>query len=106
MDYTGGAVNSSCSIYIFGDQTNSYESDLTQLLHIKGSGLLSSFFEQTHYALRLEISRLPTSRQGWFPRFTSVIDILARKADSGSNPALELALLCLTQLARFIRYVS
>ena len=105
MDYTGGATDSVFSIYIFGDQTNSFESDLTQLLHIKGCGLLTSFFERTHYALRLEISRLPTSRQRWFPRFTAIIDLLARKSHSGSNPALELALLCLTQLARFIRYV-
>ncbi len=104
MDYTREAVDSSFSVYIFGDQTNSFESYLTQLLHAKGCSVLSSFFEQAHYALRLEISRLPISRQGWFPRFTSIVDLLTRKSDSGSNPALELALLCLTQLASFIRY--
>ena len=105
MDYTGGAIESSYGIYFFGDQTNSFESDLTRFLHVKNCETLSSFFEQTHYALRLEISRLPSSRRGLFPRFTSIIDLLARKSDSGNNPALELALLCLSQLAHFIKYV-
>ena len=104
MDYTGGAIDSSCGVYFFGDQTNSFESELTQLLHVKGCEVLSSFFEQSHYALRLEISGLPVSRQELFPRFSSIIDLLARKSDSGSNPALELALMCLSQLARFIKY--
>lgn len=104
MDYTGGDIDASYGVYFFGDQTNPFESDLTQLLHVKDCEMLTSFFEQTHYALRLEISRLSISRREWFPRFTSIIDLLARKSDSGSNPALELALLCLSQLARFIKY--
>lgn len=104
MDPKGKAIDSPCGVYFFGDQTNSFESELTQLLHVRGYEVLSSFIERSHYALRLEISKLPASRQEWFPRFTSITDLLARKSDSGSNPALELALMCLTQLASFIRY--
>ena len=97
-------MDSPCGVYFFGDQTNSFESELTQLLHVKGCEVLSSFVERSQYALRLEISKLPVSQQEWFPRFTSLIDLLARKSDSGSNPALELALMCASQLACFIRY--
>jgi naphtho-gamma-pyrone polyketide synthase len=103
MDYTGGALDSSLNVYVFGDQTNAFESDLNQLLHVKDCEVLSSFFEQVNYALRLEISRLPASQKEWFPRFTSIIDLLARYPESGSNPALGLSLLCLNQLARFIK---
>ncbi|KAL9101302.1 MAG: hypothetical protein Q9163_003414 [Psora crenata] len=103
MDYTGGDADASFSVYFFGDQTSPFEAELTQLLHVKTCEVLSSFFDQAHYALRLEISRLQISRRASFPRFTCIIDLLARKSDSGTNPALELALLCLTQLARFIR---
>ena len=106
MDYTGGDIDSTFNVYVFGDQTDSFESDLVHLLHVKGCEVLSSFFEQTQYALRLEISRLPISQQELFPQFTSIIDLLTRKSDHGSNPALELALLSLCQLARFIKYVS
>lgn len=98
-------MDSRLSVYVFGDQTDSFESGLVQLLHIKGCEVLSSFFEQTQYALRLEISQLPVSQKEWFPRFTSIIDLVTGKSDQGRNPALELALLCLTQLARFIKYV-
>lgn len=103
MDYTGGAFDSSFNAYVFGDQTNPFEDDLNRLLHVRDCEVLSAFFEQVNYALRLEISRLPTSQQEWFPRFTSIIDILARYTESKYNPALELALLCLNQLGRFIK---
>jgi len=98
-------MDSTSSIYVFGDQTNAFEANLTQILHIKNNSVLTTFLEQTHYALRVEISRLPILQKGLFPRFTSIIDLLARNSDSGSNPALESALICLTQLACFIRYV-
>ena len=106
MDYTGGALELVYNVYLLGDQTNSYESELTQLLHVKDCEVLSSFLEQAHYALRIEVSRLPISRRRLIPQFTSVIDLVARKPLSPSNPALELALLCLSQLARFIKYSS
>lgn len=106
MDYAGGALDSTFSVYVFGDQTDSFESDLIKLVHVKGCEVLSSFFEQTQYALRLEISRLSNSQQEWFPQFTSIIDLLTTRSENGSNPALELALLSLSQLARFIKYVS
>lgn len=97
---------SSASIYILGDQTNAHANTLTSLLHTRSSPLLTAFLEQTHYTLRVEIASLPTAKRQLFPRFSSISDLLARSNDEGPNPALESALLCLTQLGSFIRYVS
>ena len=103
MDYTGGASDAPSKVLLFGDSSNLYDAELNHLLHVKSCEVLSSFFDNVHYALRLEIARLPVSQQAWFPRFTCLSDILARASESESNPALELALLCLTQLGRFIK---
>ena len=93
----------SSQIFIFGDQTNASEADLRQLLHVNDNIVLRSFFERANYALRVEIARLPAVQQEWFPRFTTLFDLLARHHQPESNPALALALLCINQLGRFIR---
>ena len=93
-------------IFVFGDQTNASDADLRQLLHINDNSVLRSFFERVTYALRVEIARLPTVQQEWFPRYTTLLELLtARGRGSGDNPALGLALLCINQLSRFVKYV-
>jgi naphtho-gamma-pyrone polyketide synthase len=94
---------SSAQVFVFGDQTSTFESDLRSLLHIKDNESLRSFFEKANYALRVEISRLPISQQALFPRFTSVLDLLQHYRVSGGNPALGLSLLTLNHLGRFIK---
>lgn len=93
----------SSEIFIFGDQTNSFDTDLRELLHVNDNIVLRSFFERVTWALRVEIAGLPALKQKTFPRFTTLHDLLPRRRESGSNPALELALLCIAQLACFIR---
>ena len=90
-------------IFIFGDQTNASDSELRQLLHVRDNIVLRSFFERTTYALRVTIAQLPGLKREKFPRFTTLLDLLARRRELENNPALELALLCISQLARFIR---
>ena len=90
-------------ILLLGDQTNGFDSGLRRLLHVKDNNHLMAFFERVHYALRLEIGHLPITERDSFPRFTSVIDLLARHREGGTNPALESALTCIHQLACFIR---
>lgn len=104
MDYTGGALDTPVDVLIFGDSSNPYDAELNLLLQVHDCDVLSSFFEHVHYALRFEISRLPIAQQEMFPRFTCLSDVLASTCKSGSNPALELFLLSLTQLGRFIKY--
>jgi naphtho-gamma-pyrone polyketide synthase len=94
---------STSQVFIFGDQTSAFESDLRSLLHVKDNANLRSFFEKANYALRLEIARLPMSQREIFPRFTCCLDLLQYYRESGGNPALGLALLTLNQLGRFIK---
>lgn len=93
-------------VFIFGDQTNASDADLRQLLHVNENSVLRSFFERVNYALRVEIARLPAIQQDWFPRYTTLLELLtARRRGSGNNPALGLALLCINQLGHFVKYV-
>ena len=96
-------MDRTAKILLLGDQTNGFDSGLRQLLQIKDNNHLTAFFERVHYALRLEIGHLPTTERDLFPRFTSVIDLLARHREGGTNPALESALTCTHQVACFIR---
>jgi naphtho-gamma-pyrone polyketide synthase len=97
------ALASTSQVFIFGDQTSAFESDLRTLLHVKDNEILRSFFEKANYALRFEIARLPVSQRENFPRFTCVLDLLQHYRESGGNPALGLALLTLNHLGRFIK---
>ena len=90
-------------IYVFGDQTSDFDAGLRRLLSIKNNGLLTAFFEQLHYSLKVEIGRLPGLEREQFPRFTNFIDLLARYRESGNNPALESTFTCAHQLASFIK---
>jgi len=90
------------NVYLFGDQTNSFDTGLRRLLLIKENVILTSFFERVHYALRLEIGKLGIFERELFPRFTSLGDLLARYRESENNAALESALTAIHQLGSFI----
>jgi len=90
-------------VYLFGDQTGDFDAGLRRLLQAKNNSLVTSFFERCFYALRHEIAQLSPTQRQIFPRFTSVVDLLARYRESGPNPALESALTCIYQLGCFIK---
>lgn len=90
-------------VYLFGDQTADFDSGLRRLLHAKNDSLLVAFFQKSYHALRKEITSLPPSERDRFPRFTSIVDLLARYRESGPNPALESALTTIYQLGSFIQ---
>ena len=89
-------------ILLFGDQTNDFDMGIRQLSRGKNNTLLTSLLERSHHALRLEIGKLPAAQRDLFPRFTSILDLLARYRKSGLNPALESALTSIHQVACFI----
>ncbi|KAL9126698.1 MAG: hypothetical protein Q9217_004295 [Psora testacea] len=91
-------------ILLFGDQTNAFDEGIRKLSQHKDNAFLISFLERCHFALRAEIGKLPVSQRQLFPRFTSILDLLARYRKSGDNPALEGALTCIHQVACFIGY--
>lgn len=101
---TQGAIMEATSrVYVFGDQTSEFDSGLRHLIQTKNNSLVTSFFEKCFYALRHEIAQLPPSDRRILPRFTSIVDLLARYRESGPNPALESALTTVYQLGSFIR---
>ena len=97
-------MNRSTHLYLFGDQSVSFNSGLHQLFHVKTNSLLTSFFEQVHDALRREIGHLPLLKRILFPRFTNILELSDKYHETGDNPALEGALTCIHQLACFIKY--
>nr|BAJ65431.1 polyketide synthase [Aspergillus aculeatus] len=91
-------------VYLFGDQTSDFEAGLRRLIQAKNNTIVQSFFQQSFYALRQEISKLPPAQRKLFPRCTSLIDLLARYRESGPSPVLESAFTCIYQLGSFINY--
>ncbi|OJJ48520.1 hypothetical protein ASPZODRAFT_150731 [Penicilliopsis zonata CBS 506.65] len=91
-------------VYLFGDQTGDFDAGLRRLLEAKNNSLLTSFFQRSFFALRTEVTKLPPSQRAIFPRFTSLVDLLARYRENGPNPALESAFTCIYQLGCFINY--
>lgn len=100
--YTKLKMETAHRVYLFGDQTSDIDAGLRNLLQAQRHTIVSSFFQRCFCALRREISSLPLSEQRTFPRFTSIIDLLAKRYENGSNPALESALTCIFQLGCFI----
>lgn len=90
-------------VYLFGDQTADFDAGLRRLLQAKNDSLLIAFFQKCYHALRQEISQLSPSQRQMFPRFTSIVDLLARYREHGPNPALESALTTIYQLGSFIQ---
>ncbi|KAL4977056.1 hypothetical protein BDW66DRAFT_41719 [Aspergillus desertorum] len=72
-------------VYHFGDQTGDFEVGLRRLLQADDHTLLSNFFQRSHHAVRLEISNLSPSEHSLFPRFTSIVDLLAKHCESPGN---------------------
>lgn len=91
-----------CHVFIFGDQTLPFELDLHRLLHVKGNETLQSFFDRVGFALRNELASLPANQQDWFPRFTTVIDLVSKIEETTGSPVLKFALLCLCEIGQFI----
>lgn len=106
MPPIASTMQSSCELFLFGDLTVSFEEDLRQLLHVKDNAILRSFFEKVGYAYRSEFAKLPAEQQAWFPRFTTVVDLLSKLGETEGTPALSFSLFCLCEIAQFIRYVS
>jgi len=95
----------SCNLFLFGDQTISFELSLRQLVHVKGNGLLNVFFERIAFTLRETIAALPAHQQELFPRFTTIVDLVHDVGTTKGAPALKFPLLCLYEIGQFIKYV-
>ena len=97
------AEASSTRIYVFGDQTIPFEHTLAKLLHVKDNAALSDFFDRVGFQLRSYVGSLPPRQQDLFPYFTTLIDLFSQHENCGGTPALKFTLLCVTEIAQFIR---
>ncbi|KAJ0114474.1 hypothetical protein J7T55_004717 [Diaporthe amygdali] len=94
-------------LILLGDlTTNGFYGDLRFLLHVKTDALLVSFFERTGFALRRLIGALPALQQNLFPRFTTLIDLVAKVGETEGTPILRFFLLSVHQVAQFIVYAD
>jgi naphtho-gamma-pyrone polyketide synthase len=89
-------------VFVFGDQTVPFEQDLRRLLHVKDNDILRSLFDRVGFALRNELTSLPAIQQDWFPRFTTVIDLVSKLDETAASPVLKFTLLCLCEIGQFI----
>lgn len=99
----GISKEASAQIYMFGDQTVAFEETLKSLLNVKDNAGLSDFFRRVGFQLRSYIGSLPLHEQDLFPQFTTLVDLFARHEQAAGVPALKFTLLCVTQIAQFIR---
>lgn len=91
-------------IVLFGDLTCDYVSGLQSMVAVKENPLLTSFFERVTFGLRQEIGELPASERSRFARFITFNELVARVHKAPAvHPALEKALVCVYQLACFIK---
>lgn len=90
-------------LLIFGDLTANFLGELRLLLHSTQNATLQSFFDRVAFRLREELGRHPSAIQSMFPRFTTLIDIVAKLENAEGAPVLKFFLMTVCQLAKFIQ---
>ena len=92
------------NIFLFGDQTADYNSNLLGKLRQNDIPILTSFLEKANVTLREEISRQPGLVQKTIPSFSTLLDLVQWFSESGvSSPAIESAICTTCQIACLIR---
>ena len=95
------------SLLVFGDQTVDTFPFLREILfRAKSSALCSSFLRKVNAILREEVSQLPYEARQSIPSFSDVRELHDRYHNSKvANTGVDSALLCISQLAHYIRQV-
>lgn len=93
---------------LFGDHSVDAYSFLANFCHHSSPSLLSkTFLDQVSSALCREVYYLSNLERNKIPHFASIEDLNERYHDRGIKHAgVEGALLCITQLAHYLEYVS
>ncbi|XP_044721728.1 starter unit:ACP transacylase in aflatoxin biosynthesis domain-containing protein [Hirsutella rhossiliensis] len=99
-------TSKTAELLLFGDLTASFEADLNRLLHVSQDEALTSFFERVAFSLREELGRHSSAVQDMFPRFTTLIDLVARLGETEGAPVLQFCLMTVCQLAKFIHFAK
>ena len=92
-----------CQVLLYGDSSLvHFEDQLRRLLHVKTNPLLACFFDRVNYALRTQLEILPTEQQNLFPRFATLIDLLARLGETDGTSVLRFFSLSVHEVAQSI----
>ena len=90
-------------LLLFGDlSATPFEDQLRALLHVETNPLLQDFFSRVSFALRRFLGTLPAHQQDLFPRFTTLIDLVAKVGETKGTTALRFFLLSVYEVAQFI----
>lgn len=105
--YNKGTKIGMHQLLLFGDlcSGSQFDIELLELLHVRTNPLLEQFYRQVAHDLRKHIGQLSTKQQRLFPRFTSLIDLVARLGETDGTPILNFCLLTVFQIAQFISSV-
>ncbi|KAH9210389.1 polyketide synthase [Leptodontidium sp. 2 PMI_412] len=96
-----------CQVLLFGDLSLlRFKDRLRRLLHVKTNPLLTSFFDRVSYALRRQLGTLPEEEQNLFPRFTTLIDLVAKFGETDCASVLGFFLLSVHEVAQSIVYFT
>ena len=95
-------------LLLFGDQTDlSYESLNSSLLRTKESPLVNAFLRGAAKTLRREVAHLSRADRTNVPTFTTIRDLVQKSTENvPAHPAIEAALMCISQFIHFIWYYN
>lgn len=93
---------------LFGDQSSDTHGFLAEFFRQPERGILANaFLEQVGRALRKEIEALSRVERSKLPKFLSLQHLNERYHAQGlKHPGIDGALLCISQLAHYIEYVT
>lgn len=93
---------------LFGDQSSDTHGFLAEFFRQPNRGILANaFLEQVGHELRKEVEALPRVERSKFPQFLSLQNLNQRyHAQDLKHPALDGALLAISQLAHYIDYAE
>lgn len=102
------ANSGSTSVLVFGDQSVNSHTFLKEIIHRSRESIHSTtFLREANRVLRDEVSKLPVENRASIPSFSTIQELNLRyQASEQVHAGLDGALLCIAQLAHFIRFVS
>lgn len=93
-------------VYVFGDQTADCRAFFTKVFPRKDNVLLQAFLERAGEVVRIE-NKARTHPSKAVPNFTTIQELVDRYYRSDiKDPALDSALVCISQFCHFIGYVA
>ncbi|THY13928.1 polyketide synthase [Aureobasidium pullulans] len=95
-------MQNQASIYVFGDQSSSFQDDLQELLLVEQDPALRHFLSESFRTITQEILSLSALDKQAFPKAETLGLLLGLYRARQPHPALEGAFLCIYQVAQYL----